>query len=295
MIAQRLFRLGLAPTLAILAVAFPVTAAPPGPDPAAGAAVPVGTVSGMNRDEVREELAGLLERFPPELGVVLRLDPTLLENPAYLAPYPQLATFVAAHPEVAHQPQFYFDHVYLGSLRPPETAGALMTMDILSGLAAMVAFLVVTGVLAWLVKTLVAQRRWQHLVRVQTEAHNKLLDRFTASDELLAYIESPAGRRFLESSPIPVEDARLPLRAPIGRILGSIQAGVVLAAAGIGLQLVSMRVPHEAAQPLFAIGIFVISTGLGFVASAVVSYALSRRLGLWPSTGSADGGAGAKA
>jgi len=286
---------GLAQVLAVMLAAVPVAAAPPGTDPAAGVAGAVAPVSGMDRDEVREDLATLLRRLPPELGMVLKLDPGLLQDPVYLAPYPQLAAFVAAHPEVAHQPQYYFDHVYLPSPQFLESSGARMTMDILSGLAAMIAFLVVTGVLAWLVRTLVAQRRWRYLVRVQTEAHNKLLDRFTSSDELLAYVESPAGRRFLESSPIPVEDGRVPLRAPVGRILGSIQAGVVLAAAGIGLQLVSRKVPIEAAQPLFAIGIFVISIGIGFVASAVVSYVLSRRLGLWTSAQEEGRDAGAKA
>jgi hypothetical protein len=40
------------------------------------------------------------------------------------------------------------------------------------------------------------------LSKVQTEVHTKIVDRFTANDDLLAYIQSPAGSKFLESSPI---------------------------------------------------------------------------------------------
>ena len=41
----------------------------------------------QQRAEVtREELRDLMQRYPPALGRVLKLDPTLLTNSAYLAP-----------------------------------------------------------------------------------------------------------------------------------------------------------------------------------------------------------------
>jgi hypothetical protein len=122
---------------------------------------------------------------------------------------------------------------------------------------------------------------------VQTEVHNKLLDRFTSNEDLLAYIQTPAGRRFLESAPIPTESPRS-IGAPLGRILWSIQAGAVLTVAGLGLQVVSARSIDEVAQPLSAVGIVVLAIGLGFGVSALLAYVLSRRLGLvGPSTDTA--------
>src|SRR5580658_7156152 len=45
-------------------------------------------------NETREALQRLLQQYPPSLGQVLRLDPSLLTNPEYLAPYPNLAAFL---------------------------------------------------------------------------------------------------------------------------------------------------------------------------------------------------------
>jgi hypothetical protein len=68
--------------------------------------------------------------------------------------------------------------------------------------------------------------------------------------------------------------------APLGRILWSIQGGVVLIAGGIGLQVVSARVADDASQPLHALGVLGIALGLGFLVSAIISFVISQRLGL---------------
>ncbi|HVP47038.1 MAG TPA: hypothetical protein VMT32_10665, partial [Bryobacteraceae bacterium] len=68
--------------------------------------------------------------------------------------------------------------------------------------------------------------------------------------------------------------------APLGRILWSVQGGVVLMAGGIGLQVVSGRVADDASQPLHALGVLAIALGLGFVISAIISFVISQRLGL---------------
>jgi hypothetical protein len=203
-------------------------------------------------------------------------------NAAYLAPHPQLAAFLAEHPEIAAHPGYYLDDVPLPAAPESSPPSARMAMDILGGITAFLVFLVITGVLAWLVRTLIAQRRWSRLSRVQTEVHGKLLDRLASSEELLAYIQSPAGRRFLESAPIPVDDAPPTVRTPIARLLWSVQAGLVLVAAGIGLSVIAGGAPQGAAQPLSALAIFAIAVGIGFVVAAVVAFAISRKLGLWP-------------
>jgi hypothetical protein len=133
----------------------------------------------------------------------------------------------------------------------------------------------------WLIRQVVDYRRWARLSKVQAEAHTKLLDRLTSNAELLAYVQSSAGSRFLESAPIALDPGTKRIAAPFNRILWSAQAGVVLTAAGLGLNYVSGRfVNTDASQPLFALGVLAIALGLGFVASTAVSYLLSARLGL---------------
>jgi len=79
--------------------------------------------------------------------------------------------------------------------------------------------------------------------------------------------------------------------APVGRILWSVQVGVVFAAAGFGLQYVSRSIEKTVSQPLFAMGVLALSIGIGFVISAIASYVLSRRLGLWETAPAADAAA----
>jgi hypothetical protein len=156
-----------------------------------------------------------------------------------------------------------------------------MWRSVIDGLAIFGGFGMAIGVIVWLIRTIVDYRRWSRLARVQTDAHTKLLDRFTNTEELLAYIQSPAGSKFLESSPIKLDAApRSTMGAPLGRIMWSVQGGLVLMAGGIGLQAVSGRFTDESAQPLHVLGVLGIAVGIGFVVSAIISYVISQRLGL---------------
>src|SRR5215475_4066183 len=65
-----------------------------------------------NAPQTMERLQELLQQYPPSLGKVLALDPTLLTDSAYLQPYPQLATLLAQHPEIAHNPSYFFEPQY---------------------------------------------------------------------------------------------------------------------------------------------------------------------------------------
>ena len=71
-------------------------------------------------------------------------------------------------------------------------------------------------------------------LQVHTEVHDKLMDRFTANEDLLAYMQTPAAQRFLESAPLPNDSPSRPVGAPFSRILWSVQVGVVLAAGALG-------------------------------------------------------------
>lgn len=258
----------------------------PAPQPvreAPASAVPqdTGAAPTLAAEEVRQQLERLLAQYPPSLARVLRLDPTLLVNQEYLQPYPALAAFIAQHPEVPHNPAFFLARYEGGSFyrADPKDRAIEMWNDALRGVAVGVIFAAIGGMLAWLIKTVIDHRRWTRMLKIQTDAHTKLLDRFTSNEDLLAYMQTPAGRRFFESAPIPIESPKA-LSAPIGRILWSAQVGAVLTITGLGLEVVAARAIEEVAQPLAAVGVVVIALGIGFGVSAFMAYVLSRRLGL---------------
>jgi hypothetical protein len=259
--------------------------------PAAPAAAAAPPANPADADQTRTHLLEMLNRHPPSLGDVLRLDPTLLTNADYLAPYPELAAFLARHPEVAHNPAYYVGTAHQSPWdRNPQAAVLRMWENVMQGLMVMTVMLLVTGVLVWLVRTMMDYRRWIRLTRVQTETHTKLLDRLTTQEDLLAYMQTPAGRRFLESAPITLDPASRPLGAPLNRVLWSVQAGVVLALGGIGLLFISSRAIPDIAQGLWAVGILALALGGGFILSSAIAYLLSSRLGLFDQRASTGDG-----
>lgn len=245
-------------------------------------------VTDSDSHETREAFHATLRRYPNEVGRVLKLDPSLMTNPQYLTNYPALAQFLAQHPEIAHSPAFYLDNIYLGEEPRIESSSERVWRSTMEGLSIFAVLALVTGVLTWLVRTMIEHRRWSRISKVQADVHNKLMDRFTANEDLLAYIQTPAGKRFLESAPITLDSSPRAVSAPVSRILWSVQVGLVLAAAGFGLEYVSGSIDKTVSQPLFAMGVLAISIGIGFVLSAIVSYVLSRRLGLWETAATAD-------
>ena len=269
-------------TLALVFFCLAARALAAQPAPSTTTTTVTATAVDADSRQTREEMRSLLRRYPPELGFVLKLDPTLFGNQSYLANYPALANFVAQHPEVAHNPSYFLEEISLPNERyEPDPPGLRMWRQIVGDIFGGIAFVIVTAVLIWIIKTLVDQRRWNRLSRVQTEVHGKLLERFTSNDELLAYMQTPAGKRFFESAPIALEAGPRPMQAPISRIFWSLQAGLVLMAMGIGFDLVSLRVKGEASEALYGLGMIGLLTGVALVISAGVFYLLSRRFGLW--------------
>jgi hypothetical protein len=241
--------------------------------------VPPAADSGQTRDQLRE----VLSQYPPSVSDVLRIDPSLLASDAYLTNYPALASFLAAHPEVAHNPSYFVGTENQRGWRDdsPQAEAMRMWNNLIDGLQVFTVMVTVALSLGWLIRTLLDYRRWLRISKVQTEIHTKLVDRFASNEDLANYIQTPAGRKFLESAPIPL-DAQTPraVSAPINRILWSVQLGVVVACGGFGMLFISRRQMPEIAQPLFALGSLAVAIGAGFVVSAAISYLLSKRLGL---------------
>jgi hypothetical protein len=245
------------------------------------------TISSLDADDTRRQLEEVLKAYPSTLPRILRMDPTLLDNLDYLKPYPALAGFLAQHPEIRHNPGFFFasypDNRFDGRQTPQDRA-IDMWRNTIEGFTVGTVVLIITSGVLFLLKTLIDQRRWSRLSKVQTDVHTKILDRFSSNEDLIAYIQSPAGRKFLESTPISV-DAPRALAAPISRILWSAQAGAVLTVLGIGISLVSRTTLEEVAPPLAAIGAVIVALGVGFLISSLLAYMLTRRFKLMPDQG----------
>jgi hypothetical protein len=272
----------LVAALAVVPWLVPTRAAAQPQEPSRRLSAPqAAAAAGPDARETRERLRAVLEQYPPTLAQVLRLDPTLMMKADYLATYPALATFLNEHPEVARAPSYFLGDPPFRSQDNVRYEAVRSMQDVMVGMVVLSGFTILMFSLGWLIRTGLADRRWQRLSKTQTEAHSKLLDRLTSHDDLAAYIQSPSGRRFLDAAPILLDEpSRTPVSAPVARILWSVQAGVVLIAVGFGLFFAKNQVFEEIGSALYVMGIVALSLGVGFVASALVAYALSHRLGL---------------
>ena len=263
-----------------------VPAAPQRPQPPAGPAQssPGFLQEPIDARETQQRLRDVLNQYPPSVREVLRIDPTLLYRPDYVATYPMLAAFLEQHPEIAHNPGFF-----LGEWRAPEetttTGQAFREVGrMFERVTILLIIVTITGGIVWLIRSAIEHRRWQRTMRAQSELNTKLIDRFSSSEELLAYLQSPAGKTLIEPTVVPQAVQRpMPMNAPLSRIFWSLQSGIVIGALGGGLMVVSGSASGdspELATFLNGVGIVTLMIGIGFALSAGVSYLLSQRLGL---------------
>ena len=154
--------------------------------------------------------------------------------------------------------------------------------EYMADLMGTLAFVGVVGTLLWLIRILLENRRWSRVFRLQSEVHAKLIDRFANNQELLHYMETEPGKRFLEAAPIPIAvDRNQPLPGGLARVLGPLQLGIVLTLLGIGLLILQHSLP-EMADGLLVFGMVALMPGLGFIISAIITWRISERLGLMP-------------
>jgi len=286
--------------LAVLAIAMPAIAETPTSKPAAN-----GDSSSVNTDELevtRRQLFKLL-RISPKLTAVVAQDPTLLADPQYVSRNnPELEQFLEMHPEIVRSPEFYlFANLGNGPPRrdlrlqasvwpeldqPRNPRELAMTGPFLGFLV----FLCVLLSLLWLIRILLENRRWMRIFTRQSEAQNKLFDKFASSEDLLNYVRSDSGKHLVEFTTVPATlGPVLQSGSPLARILTPLQFGVVLTLVGIGfLVLKNTSVTNgqvwasEARGPLLVLGVVSSALGVGLLVSAGVSWAFARHLGILP-------------
>jgi hypothetical protein len=252
------------------------TAAPP-----ATAAVPApgSEEEGYSAEHVRRDFETVLRRLPNQVPDVLKLDPSLFRNEAWMATYPTLRDFVARHPEVAQNPGYFLANVWLDVPLSPEERRARAASEMAETFIISMVMLVVTIGLIWLIRTILEHRRWSRMTRTQTEMQNKLLDRFTTHEELLRYVQSGAGKDLLQAAMPSAQPNFFPPANPLSRILWPAQIGVVLFAIGLGMQLVGLISGGNEGRGILFFGVILLAAGAGAVASAFVAWQISRKLG----------------
>jgi hypothetical protein len=303
-----LIRRKLVTLICIAAASVPVTgayaAAQARPAMAQPSAAPVAAPMPNDKDVAanQAELIRLL-RLSPTLTTVVAHDPSLLSNQEYVARNnPQLAAFLATHPEIARNPEFYlFSHLH-GEGEPDEVLERAVWPDVyrersrpgafddfMRDLSPLLAFLGFLVVLVWVVRLLVENRRWTRTFKLQSEVHTRLIDKFSSNQELAAYMETEAGRKFLEAAPIPVS-IETSQRVPnaVARVLTPLQIGTVMILLGAGLLTLRHAGP-EMDVPMLVLGTIVLMPGIGFILSAGITWILAARLGLMPAEAGAQG------
>lgn len=139
-----------------------------------------------------------------------------------------------------------------------------------------IVFPILFALVGFVVWTIFSAIRSYKTAKLQAELHTRLLDKFGSGQELLAYVQSDAGKRVLES-------LTMERRSPYGRILGAAQASATLILLASALLFLHNRVPG-AEQGFLVFGTIVLSLGVGFGLSAALSYYLSRSFGLLSGT-----------
>ena len=259
-------------------------------------------ISDKDLADTQDQLIKLL-RLSPTLTSVVARDPSLLANQDYVTKNnPELAQFLTAHPEIARNPEFYlFTHVHREDGGPDEALERAVwpelvqprdswsANDVIQPIAFLLAFACFLSALIWLTRQFLENRRWSRIFKLQSDVHGRLIEKFGSNQELASYMETEAGKRFLEAAPIPVgfePEQRVP--NAIARVLTPLQIGIVLVLLGVGFFLLR-NVRTQMHEPMLVLGTIALMPGLGFIISAGITWFLAGRLGLIPS-GPATGG-----
>ena len=257
--------------------------------------------------DTQEQMLHLL-RLSPTMTAAVAADPSLLADEPYVArSNPELAQFMASHPDIARNPEFYLfskldpsngrrdkalQRVVWPDLTPVEHEQS-QASSVMHDMVPIILFPVFFLAFVWVIRIFVDSRRWNRTFKQQSEIHGRLIEKLGTSQDLAAYMETEAGKRFLTASPGAL-GPELGQRMPntVSRVLTSLSTGIVLALVGVGFLLLRNAGP-DTPEPMLITGTLLLMPGLGFILSAGVTWVLAQRLGLMPEKEVAQKGAGA--
>jgi hypothetical protein len=221
---------------------------------------------------------GALDRFldaHPEIESAVISRPPAMRDPNFLHDHPELQAFLENHPLVKADPRAFLSR---GDWRYQTHRSDLdYLFSYLFPSSVFVCFILA---FLWVLRTVLENRRWNRSFKMHEELHSKLIEKFASGQDFNAYLQSDGGRRLLEWTPPVVDTASRGLPNPVGRILWSLQAGIVLLLVGLGLLALKGEMDATDARPLLVFGTLGLTLGIGFILSALASYGLTKHLGL---------------
>ena len=114
-------------------------------------------------------------------------------------------------------------------------------------------------------------------LKSKTDLYNRMIDKFGAAPEFVAYLQSDEGRQFIDENIVQST-------SPLSKILLSIQIGVILTLLGIGLLVLGNIFGGSLGGDLYIVltvsGTVGAMVGIGFLISAGISYKLCKIWGL---------------
>ncbi len=202
-------------------------AAPEEPGQAKAVDPQVLVTSEQDARETRTDFENVLKRLPPSVGRVMRLDPSLMRNQTYLAPYPTLSAFLQTHPAVVQNPGYYLEHIedqFWNPREPQDAKSQTLRIweEMFQGFAIFVVLSTVTSAVLWLLKTLVEHRRWySHVEGTDRGAHEAArsvhVERRFSWPTCRRHPENASWNRLPCRSTVNRSPWRLPFRASSGR------------------------------------------------------------------------------
>ena len=111
-----------------------------------------------------------------------------------------------------------------------------------------------------------AVSRSQH----RLEAHSRMLDRFGSSTEFVSFLQTGEGRGYLQTVALGSRKSQKE------KILGSVRTGVILVILSFGVMIAGFVGGAPMDEAPFILGVLGLFLGAGFLASAAVSYRLSK-------------------
>ncbi|RLE22588.1 MAG: hypothetical protein DRJ08_03925 [Acidobacteria bacterium] len=139
--------------------------------------------------------------------------------------------------------------------------------DILIPLIVAPSFFFLTGWLFWMI---VQWRQYKYRMNVQL----KMLDKVASGAELVQFVESDAGAKFIASM-------ELPSVGPKDRILSAVYKAVILLVLGIAVYALRGTL-DEGAVAFTILGTVLMAFGIGYIIATFISYRLASKWGMIP-------------
>ncbi len=124
------------------------------------------------------------------------------------------------------------------------------------------------GLIGW--SNHLRNQRYHVAVQAKTDRFNKIIDRFSADEELLKFLQSEKGQATLNKIVSAGKGTKVP-------ILVTASAGIVSLFIGLGATIIAIGYEND----LIFAAVFMSALGLGLLAASAFSYFLARKWGLF--------------